>query len=474
MQSQKSTESIWFFYRNAWLFMILICVQAFLETLLGLINNFIVGQFGDTDTVAGVASSSNIYDLVWYIFFAIIAAGNIFTAQYLGSKDDHKVQETTNIKLFYTLIFSVLFIIILELFSKEILGLILGTTDQHHQKASEIGTRYSQLTAWNYPLLGFGYVMSLTMNTCGNMKVPFFTALSSLCLNTFLVCILSLPYHNSPNLGIVGMAISLIVARAVECLIFLGYLIIKKPIYRPNLNIFKISHDMHKKYIKAFLPLWISNMLFGASIVVQTSLYSYYGDISVVAAAQITGSAIAIFYSTFRGYNALVSLYVGKNLGAGELNLAKENATKILKLSFINSLIISLIIVSCAFWVPKTLFPNLTAEALYLTTWFMAFSAFTYFCINMLQPLFNFLYSGGYTLIVSVFDLFLIWIIDIFVTFILLRWAHIDIKWIMMISCLSKIIDFITSYLLYKIVPWNKKIVGESHEPHGEIITQQP
>ncbi|AHI58669.1 hypothetical protein P344_06855 [Spiroplasma mirum ATCC 29335] len=256
--------------------------------------------------------------------------------------------------------------------------------------------------------------------------------------------------------------------------IFLGYLIIKKPIYRPNLNIFKISRDMHKKYIKAFLPLWISNMLFGTSIVVQTSLYSYYGDTSVVAAAQITGSAIAIFYSTFRGYNALVSLYVGKNLGAGELDLAKENATKILKLSFISSLIISLIIVSCSFWVPKTLFPNLTAEALYLTTWFIAFSAFTYFCINMLQHLFNFLYSGGYTLIVSVFDLFLIWIVDIFITFTLLRWAHIDIKWIMMISCLSKIIDFITSYLLYKIVPWNKKIVGDSHEPHGEIIIQQP
>ncbi|AHI58670.1 hypothetical protein P344_06860 [Spiroplasma mirum ATCC 29335] len=220
MQSQKSTESIWVFYQNAWLFMIPICVQALVETLLGLINNFIVGQFGDTDTVTGVASSSNIYDLVWYIFFSIIAAGNIFTAQYLGSKDDHKVQETTNIKLFYTLIFTVLFIIILKLFSKEILGLILGTTDQHHQKASEIGTSYSQLTAWNYPLLGFGYLMSLTMNTCGNVKVPFFTALSSLCLNTFLVCILSLPYHNSPNLGIVGMAISLIVARAVECLFF--------------------------------------------------------------------------------------------------------------------------------------------------------------------------------------------------------------------------------------------------------------
>ncbi|BET38037.1 hypothetical protein SAP269_06260 [Spiroplasma ixodetis] len=52
----------------ALLFMITICAQSLIETLINLMNNFVVGQFGNDDAIAGVASSSNIYDMVWYLF----------------------------------------------------------------------------------------------------------------------------------------------------------------------------------------------------------------------------------------------------------------------------------------------------------------------------------------------------------------------------------------------------------------------
>ena len=52
------------FFKTALLFMIPICSQSLIETLINLMNNFMVGQFGDTNSIAGVASSSNIYDLV--------------------------------------------------------------------------------------------------------------------------------------------------------------------------------------------------------------------------------------------------------------------------------------------------------------------------------------------------------------------------------------------------------------------------
>lgn len=468
------------FFKTALLFMIPICSQSLIETLLNLMNNFMVGQFGDTNCIAGVASSSNIYDLVWYIFFAIVATGNIFTAQYLGVNNKNQIQQTTNIKLFYTLIFSIFFVIVLELFSKQIMGLILDAENSLHQKAIDYATQYSQLIALNYPLLGFSFIMSITMNTCGNVKTPLITSICSLFLNTILVCILSLPYVGWPQLGLVGLAISLIVSRAVECLIFLGYLIYKKPIYAPNWNIFRFSKSLHKKYIITFLPLFASQVLFGISVVMLTALYahhvdSYYDGADVVVAVQIVGSMVAIFYSTFRGYNALVGYAVGTKLGLGQLQLAKENATKILKLSFIISIIVSIIIVSSSFWVPKLLFPTLSVPAMSLVIWYMAWSAVTYFFINMMQPLFSFLYAGGYTLIASIADLFLIWLLDIFITFALLRWTTLSVDIIITISCVSKVTDFICGYVLYKVIPWNKNIISNkvkvglqpTFEPHS-------
>lgn len=464
------------FYKTALLFMIPIIAQSLIETLINLMNNFVVGQFGDDNSIAGVASSSNIYDMVWYIFFAVVATGNIFTAQYLGSKDKNKIQETTNIKLFYTLIFSIMFVIVLELFSKQIMGIILGAEVKTHEKAIGVAESYSRLIAWNYPLLGFAFIMSITMNTCGNVKTPLITSICSLVLNTVLVCILSLPYKGGPNLKIEGLAISLIISRAVECIIFISYLIYKKPIYAPNWNIFNFTKSLHKRYIITFLPLFASQVLFGVSVVMLTALYSHYGDTYVIAAVQIVGSVVAIFYSTFRGYNALVGYCVGSLLGSGDLVLAKENALKILKLSFAISTVIAIIIASSAFWVPMVLFPNLDSQAMGLAVWYMAFSAITYFFINMMQPLFSFLYAGGYTLIASVADLFLIWFIDIFITFALLKWTHLDIKMVIMISCLDKSADFICGYLLYKFIPWNKNIINVEKvesvphpifEPHG-------
>lgn len=453
------------FYKKGLLFIIPITFQALVETVLGLMNTFITGQFGGDDVIAGVASSVNIYDMIWYIFFAIVATGNIFLAQYEGAKMRSKIKETTNVKLFYVLLISIICLILLEVFAKEIAVLILGTHgggDAHYDKAVEVATKYSRLVAWNYPLLGFAYIMSITMNVAGNVRTPLIVASVSLVLNTVLVCTLSLPYHGSPNLGIEGLAISLIISRAVECLIFVGYLVIKKPDYAPNWNIFKISKELHWSYFKAFIPMFVNQLFFGLSLIIQTVLFAHFGNTTVVAAANIVSTTMAIFYSTFRGYNALVSYYVGQNLGKGELALAKQNAQRILQLVFFISIIISLVILSCAFWVPKFLFTTLSAEGLELAVWYLAFSAFGYFFFNMMQPIFSFLYAGGYTLIVSITDLSLVWIVDIFITFALLQWAHMDIKYIMMISCLTKVLDFGVTYIMYRLVPWNKKIINKS------------
>ncbi|MBE4704365.1 MATE family efflux transporter [Spiroplasma platyhelix] len=451
------------FYSKGLLFIIPISLQALVETVLGLMNTFIVGQFGNDDVIAGVASSVNVYDMIWYVFFAIVATGNIFLAQYEGANMKTKIKETTNVKLFYVLLISVICLIVLEVFAKDISILILGAHGgEHYDEAIKVATQYSRLIAWNYPLLGFAYIMSLTMNVAGNVKTPLIVASISLVLNTVLVCTLSLPYQGSPNLGIEGLAISLITSRAVECLIFIGYLIYKKPEYAPNWNIFKISKELHWNYFKAFIPMFINQLFFGLSLIIQTVIFAYYGSTTVVAATSIVSTTMAIFYSTYRGYNALVSYYVGQNLGKGKLALAKENAKKILQLVFLISVVTALVILSCAFWVPRFLFVNLSAEGLSLAIWYLAFSAIGYFFFNMMQPIFSFLYAGGYTLIVSITDLCLVWIVDIFVTFALLQWTQMDIKYVMMISCLTKSIDFAVSYVLYRVVPWNKKIISKS------------
>lgn len=455
----KSIFSEIHFYKKALLFIIPICLQSVVETILGLMNTFLVGQFGNDGLVAGVASSSNIYDMAWFGFFAIVATGNIFFSQYSGSGNKQKIKETTNIKLFYALIMSVLFIVVLQLFSKQISQLMLG---YNKPEAVKTATHYNRLISWNYPLLGFAYIMSITINATGNVKVPLLVSSVSLVLNTTLAVTLSLPLKGLPGLGIDGLAIALIVSRLVECLIFIVYLIRKKPEYAPNLNIFRFSKNLNIAYLKAFIPMFLNQILFAFSLIIQTVIFAYYGNASVIAAASVTGTTMAIFYSTFRGYTALVSYYVGQRLGEGKLELAKENATKILHLCLAISFFFSLIILSLAFWWPEVLFSKLTITAQNLATWYLAFNAITFFAINMLQPLFSFLYAGGYTLIVSIVDLSMIWFVDIFITFALLQWGHLDIKYVMMISCITKIIDFAGAYLLYKVVPWNKKIVDNN------------
>ena len=53
--------------------------------------------------------------------------------------------------------------------------------------------------------------------------------------------------------------------------------------------------------------MFINQLFFGLSLIIHTVLFAYYGNTSVVAAANIVSTTMAIFYSTFRGYNALVS-----------------------------------------------------------------------------------------------------------------------------------------------------------------------
>ena len=94
-------------------------------------------------------------------------------------------------------------------------------------------------------------MISSSLREIGKVKVPLVISIIATCLNT--VCNWILIYGNlgAPRLEVRGAAIATVIARSVEALIFIGYMIKQKPDFAIKLfDVFRINFGLFGNILK--------------------------------------------------------------------------------------------------------------------------------------------------------------------------------------------------------------------------------
>ena len=209
------------FYRQALGFAIPVMIQTFVQSLVSLIDNFMVGGLGDIKM-----SAVNITNQFTFLFLTTIGTfaetGGMFMSQFNGAKDAGGMQQTYRFKQIMMLACAALFTVFSFFFSGHILGFLVHGNQQAPEIVAE-GQRYLHIILLTFIPIAFSTAITSSLRDIGNVKIIMYSAIISTLINTCGNYILIYGNFGAPRLEVKGAAYATLIARCTEVVLLLAY-----------------------------------------------------------------------------------------------------------------------------------------------------------------------------------------------------------------------------------------------------------
>ena len=349
------------FYAAALRIGIPVMAQLLIQNLVSLIDNFMVAGLGDVK-MSGV----NITGQIIFVFMActntICVAGGIFMTQFFGADDKQGMKQSFCFKLWAGLFVIALYSVCCFLIPRTILSLMVRGNTQAEVILDE-GVKYMRLIGFMGVPWIFSAMVASSLREIGQVKAPLVISVIATASNTFFNWVFIYGNIGAPRLEVRGAAIATVIARCIEALIFLIYMIVKKPPFIIRLlDMFRVRLSLFGQIFKKAWMIMCSEMIWAIVDTIATALYYGRGGADVVSGMASSFAIGNLFFIAFSGINTAFAVILGKDLGSGELDKAREEKVWLLNGAKIFGILFTGIGMSCMLLVP-IVFRNLSPES---------------------------------------------------------------------------------------------------------------
>jgi len=313
------------FYRKALAIAVPVMLQALVQNLVSLVDNFMVSGLGDVK-MSGVNVSNQVLFVFMIALMTLSSAGAIFMSQFNGANDREGMKQAFLFKfhagLFLTAIVTGLAIFL----PRQILTLLVNTNSQR-EAVLEQGRAYISIILFTFVPMTLSIVIGSSLREIGKVHAPLYISVSAALVNTFLNWAFIYGNLGAPRLEVRGAALATVIARAYEMIVFIIYINRTKPpfyvrlreLYRVNMRVFVIILQK-----SGFIAL--SEMSWVLTETAMTAVFNGRGGAEIIS-GMAAGWAIAnIFFLVFQGLHTSIGVIVGGTLGKNELDQARHEA----------------------------------------------------------------------------------------------------------------------------------------------------
>ena len=437
-----------------------IMVQNGFTNFVNLLDNIMVGRLG-TEPMSGVAIVNEILFVYNLCIFGGLSGAGIFTAQFFGKEDHEGVRNTFRFKLVLGAILTVLAFFVFSLFGANLIGFYLNESNDGGNLALALEHGMTYLSVMLTGLPGFVLVQaySSTLRECGETLVPMKAGISAVIVNLVLNYVLIYGKLGFPALGVMGAAIATVISRYVEA----GVVIVwthmhcdRQPFAKGLYRTLRVPGSLVSRIARKGLILLLNEALWSAGVTLVTQCYSMRG-LNAVAGVNIANTLNNLFKVVFLAFGTSVGIIIGRLLGAGKLEEARETDRKIMVFSMVISSFVGLLMMSVAWLFPRLYNTSDAARSLatsLIVTYalFMPLDAFknaTYFTLR----------SGGRTFITFLFDGFAEISINFPVAYILSRYTSVSVLWIFVGVHLAGLAKLGVGLILVRRGVWLRNLV---------------
>ena len=356
----KERFGSWSFYKEALAIGIPVMLQALIQSLVSLIDSFMVAGLGDVK-MSGVNISGQICFIFMVMQNMICASGGIFLTQYFGAKQREGMRQSVAFKVVASLSTCIFYFLATFVFTRPVLSLMVIGNSQADLILDE-GQKYMYLMGFIGIQMMISSILSSSYREIGRVRVILVITLIAAGSNAFLNWVFIYGHLGMPRLEVEGAAYATIIAKTVEMLLLIGYTIKERPEFI-SFSVFKrIDWALFGRILKKGSLLIMSQMMWVLSESFTAAIYNGRGNAAVVSGMAASFSIANLFFISFDGITTATGVLIGKSLGRNELDDARKEKTWMLSAAIIFGCIMCLVGVVTVLLVP-VVFGNLSIDA---------------------------------------------------------------------------------------------------------------
>lgn len=292
-----------------------------------------LGRVGEA-TLSGCSLGGQVMFVMSLFLFGTTSGASVLTSQYWGKKDTESIEKILAIAINLALAVAAVFTVVTLAIPEVIMGLFTNDAEVIAE-----GCRYLRIVAFTYPLVGFTMSYLNIIKSVERVLISTIVYASSLIINVIVNAILIFGLFGMPALGIVGAAIGTLTARVLELVITLVYA--KK--YNRDVRVkvrylFHMDKVLFGDFMKYSGPVIINELLWGLAYSVNAAIIGHLGK-SAVAAHSVAQIVRQLSMVVAFGLGNAATIMLGKAIGEGKPDDAREYANRFLKLTLICGLI---------------------------------------------------------------------------------------------------------------------------------------
>lgn len=314
--------------------------EQLLEVFVGVADTFMVSHAGEA-AVSGV-SLVNMFNTVFIFLFAALASGGaVVVSQYIGNKDRENGNFSAGQLVAIATAFSVAAAVLVLIFNRQLLRILFGKVEMDVMNGC---VTYLRISAYSYPAIAIYNAGAAVYRSMGKTNVTMRLSVMSNVINVVGNAIGVFVLRQ----GVAGVAYPSLIARSFSAvaIVFLCF-------HRENIvclevrNLIRWNKTMVRRILGIAVPNGIENGLFQLVKVALSSITALFGTVQIAAngVAQSFWSLAALM-GTAMGL-AFVTV-IGQCMGAGDAEAAEYYMKKMLRITFLASVLWNILILLAA------------------------------------------------------------------------------------------------------------------------------
>lgn len=305
----------------------------FLQTLYGMADLFIIGQFNSVAGTTAVSIGSQVMHMLTVMLVGLAMGSTVIIGRSVGANDKKKMSEAIGNTVVLFLGVSVALTIILLILVKQIIW-VLSTPEE-----AVAGTMSYLLVCFlGIPLITAYNIISSIFRGIGDSKSPmYFVAVAC-----FLNIALDYLFIGAFGMGPVGAALGTVLAQTFSVVTALIYMRYSKAGIRVSASDFKPKRNLLKEILSVGIPVSLQDGFIQVSFIIITIIVNRRG-LNDAAAVGIVEKMISILFLVPSSMLSSVSALAAQNIGAKKHDRAKETLWCAMKVVVIWGLVISIL-----------------------------------------------------------------------------------------------------------------------------------
>lgn len=329
------------------------------------VDRLMIGQLGEV-AVAGVGLAGQLL-FAGAVLFGVLAAGcGILVSQYHGAREHERLKELLVASLWLGELVGLVLFLPAVLAAPTLLGW-LGAEPE----VARVGGRYLTIEACSLPLYLAATLCIGSLVAMGHTRVALWAGGLTMAVKLLLGWALIFGVGPVPALGVVGAAVSGLVAQSLEGVLALAVLLnarLARAEGRPVLTLRELARPRLEplaRLMPLVLPMLADNLVWQGASVGYSALAASEGTLAL-ASWQILITVRSLGYLPVSGLPQAVEATVGQALGRGRFRRAWAGAGDSLRLALAVALLSCVLLWGAAPWVVSLY--QVAPEALHTAT----------------------------------------------------------------------------------------------------------